>query len=139
APYQLRGANVPTADASPIDGPPDATHPPGAALLHGSLEDLGNVAVKGKSSGNAWPRPRGKWLSPSTFFSHQIQDGAHAGLIAKELAAQFIRIFSSRVSHFVEKTLDRKARVRVADGAPPLHWDADFRSVQVNLKIRNSV
>src|SRR5256886_2508078 len=90
-------------------------------------------------SGDAAATPRGKWLSPSTFFSHQVQDGAHAGLIGKELAAQFIRIFSSRVSHFVEKTLDRKARVRVADGAPPLHWDADFRSVQVNLKIRNPI
>src|SRR5438552_11156045 len=65
-------------------------------------------------SGDAAATPRGKWLSPSTFFSHQVQDGAHAGLIGKELTAQFIRIFSSRVSHFVEKTLDRKARVRVA-------------------------
>src|SRR5438309_1333602 len=90
-------------------------------------------------SGDAAATPRGKWLSPSTFFSHQVQDGAHAGLIGKELAAQFIRIFSSRVSHFVEKTLDRKARVRVADGAPPLYWDADFRSVQVNLKIGDSI
>src|SRR5438876_11914939 len=78
-------------------------------------------------------------LSPSTFFSRQVQDGTHARLIGEKLAAQFIRIFSSRVSHFVEKTLDRKARVRVADGAPPLHWDADFRSVQVNLKIRNPI
>src|SRR5438445_5554833 len=43
------------------------------------------------------------------------------------------------MSYFVEKALDGKARVRMADGAPPLYGDADFRSVQVNLKIRNSV
>src|SRR5207302_8836983 len=89
--------------------------------------------------GDAAAMSRRERLSPSTFFSRQVQDGTHARLIGEKLAAQFIRIFSSRVSHFVEKTLDRKARVRVADGAPPLHWDADFRSVQVNLKIGNPI
>src|SRR5882762_10956261 len=78
-------------------------------------------------------------LSPPGFLSHQVQDGTHSGLIGKKLAAQFVRIFSSSVSHFIEKALDRKAGVRVADGAPPLHRNADFRSVQVNLKIGNSI
>src|SRR6266481_8101070 len=90
-------------------------------------------------SGDASPTSGRERLSPTSFFSHQVQDTTHAGLIGEKLAAQLVRIFSSGVSHFVEKAFDGKAGVRVADGAPPLYGDADFRSVQVNLKIGDSI
>src|SRR6266403_4387171 len=89
--------------------------------------------------GDAAATPGRERLSPTSFFSHQVQDGTHAGLIGEKLAAQYVRIFSSSVSDFVEKAFDRKAGVRVAYGAPPLHRDADFHRVQVNLKIGNSI
>ena len=46
AAFHLRFDNVRIDDASAIDGAHDAMHPHCAVLLHGCLDDLGNIAVK---------------------------------------------------------------------------------------------
>src|ERR1700693_473466 len=60
-------------------------------------------------------------------------------LMDQERAAKLVRIFAAGVRYFVEKRLDGKSGVRMADRAPPLHRDLVPGTVQINLHIGNVV
>ena len=87
------------------------------------------------------PRPNAFWkrLAPAGFFRDQIENSQHARLFCQQFAAKFVGIFFAGVGDFVEKGFDGEAGVRVADRAPPLHGNADFWRVQIDLHIGNAV
>src|SRR4029077_20552218 len=100
---------------------------------------LRDVAVERKMCGDAATDSFGKRFAPSGFFRDKIQGGKHARLVGEKLAAELVWILPARVSDLVEKTFGREAGVGMADGAPPLNGNTNFRRVKIHLKIRNAV